>query len=166
MKILKIDDLIGVCRAQTGAGGISKEKVEEMLIHALLINMCAEFERELKKLVKERCLVVRDRDPVVYEYAVSFSEKAFTSSSSKNIGDAVKRFGDESNMKFKELREGREAREAWEAYGNIVTNRNHVAHGRPVQATMNDVEEFYETGHVVLDWFKAALWANDGRLGG
>ena len=160
MKILKIDDLIDVCRTQTGAGEILEKEVEKMLVHALLINMCAEFERILKELVDERCLEASD--PGVCEYALSFSEAAFSSPSPKNIGDTVKRFGDASDTKFKGLRsEDREAREAWAAYGSIVTNRNHAAHGRPVQVTMDDVEEFYETGHVVLDWFEAALWANN-----
>lgn len=56
MKVLKNDDLIDVCRTQTETGRILRGKVVEMLVHALLINMCAEFERILKELVDQRYL--------------------------------------------------------------------------------------------------------------
>ena len=160
MKIFKIDDLIDVCRANTGSPGMVREEVEEILVHALLVSMCAEFERILKELLDDRCSTVDD--PVVYEYATSYSSAAFASPSPQNIGDAVSRFGDTCREKFARLRS--EDSGAWEAYRSIVTNRNHVAHGRPVQVTMSDVEEYYENGHVVLDWFKEALWVN-GRFG-
>lgn len=159
MKIFKIDDLIGVCRANTGVRGVIGEEIEEILVHALLINMCAEFERTLKELLDDRCSTVDD--PAVYAYATSYSNAAFASPSPQNIGDAIRRFGDGCGEKFARLRS--EDSEAWEAYRSIVTNRNHVAHGRPVQVTMNDVTGYYENGHVVLDWFREALWAN-GRF--
>ena len=118
--------------------------------------MCAEFEKILKNLTDERCS--GGSDPVVCAYAKSFSDAAFASPSAKNIGDTVKRFGDASIERFNTLR--RENREAWEAYRSLVTNRNHAAHGRPVQVTMSDVKEFYKRGRVVLDWFKDALWVD------
>lgn len=160
MKVLKIDDLIDACTAVNAADGVKREEIEKILVHALLVNICAEFEKAIKGLTDERCSEADD--PVVCAYAKSFSNAAFTSPGPKNIGDAVKRFGDASGVKFARLRS--ENREAWEAYSSIVTNRNHAAHGRPVQVTMSDVREFYESGHVVLDWFRDALWVNK-RLG-
>ena len=153
---MKIDNLIIACAAVNAADGIRREEIEEILVHALLINMCAEFEKILKDLTDKRCSEAND--PVVCAYARSFSDAAFTSPGPKNIGDAVKRFGNASSEKFQTLRS--ENREAWEAYGSLVTNRNHAAHGRPVQVTMSDVKEFYKRGRVVLDWFKDALWVD------
>ena len=151
---MKIDDLINTCAAVNAASGIKREEIEKILVHALLINMCAEFEMILKNLTDERCS--GGSDPVVCAYAKSFSDAAFASPSAKNIGDTVKRFGDASIERFNTLR--RENGEAWDAYRSIVTNRNHAAHGRPVQMTMSEVKKFYESGHVVLEWFKDALW--------
>ena len=157
MKILKVDELIDVCKALSSGESKVKEEIDEMLVQALLINMCAEFERILKELVVERCSAVED--PAVYKYATSFSDNAFASPSKKNIADTLKRFGDASSGEFMKLRD--ENGEAWIAYGNIVTNRNNAAHGRPVQATTSEVEKFYENAHVVLDWFKMALWIGE-----
>lgn len=161
MKIGKIDNLIEICVAAAAADGNIGEEIEEVLVHALLVNMCAEFEKVLKQLTDERCSITDDA--VLRAYAKSYSDTAFTSSGQKNVGDAVKRFGDASFEKFRTLRS--ENIEAWEAYGSIITNRNHVAHGRHIQVTMSDVKAFYDRGHVVLCWFKDALWVN-ARLGG
>lgn len=161
MKIFKIDYLIEICMAATATDGTKGEEIEEVLVHALLVNMCAEFEKVLKDLTDDRCSEADD--PIVCAYAKSYSSTAFTSPGPKNIGDAIKRFGNASSLKFTTLRN--ENREAWEAYGSIVTNRNNVAHGRQARVTMNEVKAFYESGHVVLDWFRDALWVN-GRLGG
>ena len=91
-------------------------------------------------------------------YAKSFSDASFTSPDPKNVGDAVKRFGEASGVRFARLQS--ENKEAWKAYCSIITNRNHAAHGRSVQVTMSDVIEFYKRGRVVLDWFKDALWVD------
>ena len=42
---MKIDDLIITCAAVNAADGIRREEIEEILGHALLINMCAEVEK-------------------------------------------------------------------------------------------------------------------------
>ncbi len=52
---MKIDDLIIACAAVNAAGRIKREEIEEVLAHALLINMCAEFEKILKDLTDKRC---------------------------------------------------------------------------------------------------------------
>lgn len=157
MRILKIDELIEVCKTLSSEKTKIREEVEEMLVQALLVSMCAEFEGILKGLVIERCSAVND--PIVFKYATSFSDNAFSSPSKKNISDAIKRFGDASSGEFERLKKS--DGEAWIAYGNIVANRNNAAHGRPVQATIDEVEKFYENAHVVLDSFKKALWTGE-----
>ena len=159
MRILKIDELIEVCKTLSSEKTKIREEVEEMLVQVLLVSMCAEFEGIPKGLVIERCSAVND--PMVFKYATSFSDNAFSSPSKKNISDAIKikRFGGASSGEFERLKmsDG----EAWIAYGDIVANRNNAAHGRPVQATIDEVEKFYKNAHVVLDWFKKALWTGE-----
>lgn len=43
----------------------------------------------------------------------------------------------------------------------IITNRNQVAHAEGSNATFKDVKEFYEEGHIVLDFFSEALLEDD-----
>ena len=43
------------------------------------------------------------------------------------------------------------------SYENILVNRNDVAHKEGSNATMRDVKQYYEEGHVVLDYFRDAL---------
>ena len=40
-------------------------------------------------------------------------------------------------------------------------NRNSVAHGEGSSATLEEVKRYYEGGHVLLDYFKDALWIED-----
>ena len=42
-------------------------------------------------------------------------------------------------------------------YNNIVTNRHGVAHSKGSNATFREVKQFYEEGHVVLDFFREVL---------
>ena len=42
-------------------------------------------------------------------------------------------------------------------YNNIITNRHGVAHSSNFVVTLNEVERFYNEGHVVLDTFIEVL---------
>ena len=47
-------------------------------------------------------------------------------------------------------------------YMSIVTNRNNVAHGKDCTATFSDVRDYYENGHLVLDYFRQVLFQRTG----
>ena len=74
-----------------------------------------------------------------------------------DLSGLLNRFGQDHKDYFqRRLDEG--AERIRNMYNSIVTNRNAVAHGRGSKTTFADVREFYETAHVVLDYFDQALW--------
>ena len=157
MKIDKIDVLLDLCKVHIDERKIVDGRIEALLVQGLLVSMCAEFENILKKLTNARGKSLRESGRC--DYDVKYADRAFRSASPENIERAVGRFGDSNKHEFERLKNGGAA--AWRAYENIIRNRNDVAHGRPFQMTLREVREFYESGHVVLDWFESALWAGN-----
>ena len=43
-------------------------------------------------------------------------------------------------------------------YDSILKNRNEAAHGQGSHASIKDVKQYYEQGHIVLDYFREALF--------
>ena len=132
-------------------------RVEALLVQGLLVSMCAEFENILKDLTNVRGKSLRESGSCNYD--VRYADRAFRSASPENIERAIRRFGDSNKHEFERLKS--EGAAAWRAYGNIIRNRNDIAYGRPFNMTLNEVREFYESGHVVLDWFENALWTSN-----
>ena len=154
MKVDKIDVLLDLCKVHIDERKIVDERIEALMVQGLLVSMCAEFENILKNLTNVRNRSLRNGG--ASGYVVTNADKAFRSASPENIENTVKRFGDSNKHEFERLKN--ENLSAWIAYGNIISNRNDVAHGRPFHTTLREVREFYESGHVVLDWFQSALW--------
>ena len=154
MRVDKIDVLLDLCRIHIEERMIVDGRIEALLVQGLLVSMCAEFENILKDLTNARGRSLRSGG--ASGYVVTNVDKAFRSASPENIENAIKRFGDSNRHEFERLKN--ESLAAWIAYGNIISNRNDVAHGRPFHMTLREVSEFYESGHVVLDWFQSALW--------
>ena len=154
MRVNKIDVLLDLCRIHIEERMIIDGRIEALLVQGLLVSMCAEFENILKDLTNARGKSLRESG--ICDYDVKYADRAFRRASPENIERAVGRFGDSNKHEFERLKNGGAA--AWRAYGNIIRNRNDVAHGRPFHMTLREVREFYESGHVVLDWFQSALW--------
>lgn len=157
MRVNKIDVLLDLCEVHIEERMIVDARVEALLVQGLLVGMCAEFESILKDLTNARGKSLRESGSC--DYDVRYADRAFRSASPKNIEGAIRRFGDSSKHEFERLKN--EGADAWRAYGNIIRNRNDIAHGRPFNMTLNEVREFYESGHVVLDWFRNALWTSN-----
>lgn len=154
MRVDKIDVLLDLCKVHIDERKIVDGRIEALLVQGLLVSTCAEFENILKNLTNVRSRSLRDGGAI--GYVVTNADRAFRSASPENIEKAIKRFGDSNRHEFERLKNENLA--AWIAYGNIISNRNDVAHGRPFHTTLREVREFYESGHVVLDWFQSALW--------
>lgn len=157
MRVDKIDVLLDLCRIHIEGRMIIDGRVEALLVQGLLVSICAEFENILKDLTNARGKSLRESGSCNYD--VRYADRAFRSASPENIERAIRRFGDSNKHEFERLKS--EGAAAWRAYGNIIRNRNDIAHGRPFNMTLNEVREFYESGHVVLDWFENALWTSN-----
>ena len=155
MRIVKIDEALDRCTAHLSTKDTTvNAMVEDLLVQSLLILIYAEFERTFRTLILERCSRVEDE--VVRLYLDSSVKSVFRSLQLGDISGFLARFGPSYRDEFsRRLEQNGEARQM---YDNIRTNRNLVAHGDGSYATLADVKQFYEGGHVVLDYFRDTLW--------
>ena len=153
MRIPRIDDAIERCRRHLSAAEAIDKEVEILLAQSLLILICAEFEKKFRTLIMERCSSVTDKS--VNEYIGSYTQTIPRSLQISAISDTLARFGPAHREEFKRRRDDNKQIESM--YSSIVSDRNKVAHGEGSDATLEDVKQFYEGGHEVLDYFRDAL---------
>ena len=157
MRIRRIDDAIERCGRHLSAMQAADKEIENLLAQSLLILICAEFERKFIELIMERCSFVTDKP--VNEYIGSYTRTILRSLKLNALSDTLARFGPMHREEFKRRRD--KDRQVESMYSSIVSNRNSVAHGEGSSATLEDVKRYYEGGHVLLDYFKDALWIED-----
>ena len=142
--------------AQRLPGAIDKE-VEVLSAQSLLILICAELEKKFRALIMERCSSVTDKP--VNEYIGSHTQTILRSLQLDAISGTLARFGPMHKEEFMRRRD--EDKQAEQMYISIVADRNRVAHCEGSDATLEDVKQYCEGGHVLLDYFKDALWIED-----
>ena len=157
MRIRRIDDAIERCRKHLSAAEAIDKEVEILLAQSLLILICAEFEKKFRALIMERCSSVTDKP--VNEYIGSYTQTILRSLQLDAISGTLARFGPMHKEEF--MRRRGEDKQTEQMYSSIVADRNKVAHGEGSDATLEDVKQYYEGGHVLLDYFKDALWLED-----
>ena len=152
MLIPRIDRALELCEehASTGVAG----DVQMLLTHSLLVLMCAEFERKIRGLVEDRCASIADE--AARHFAVSCFENVFRSLRIAELAGLLGRLGEpHKKKKFADALDER----AKNMYDSILSQRNAVAHGGSVNATLGDVRTYYVEAHKVLDCFRDALSA-------
>ena len=162
MRIERIDDALERCTGHLSSAQSIDEEIENLLTQSILILICAEFERKLKGLVLERCSRISERP--VRNYIGNYTRTALRSLRLSDLTGLLSRFGPEHSVEFRNRYEGNSI--AATMYDSVWTNRNSVAHGEGSSATLGDVKRFYQEGHVVLDFFREALWLSAGPAGG
>ena len=153
MRIARIEQTLERCDEHLTAASAYGTEIESLLTQSLLVLMCAEFERAIESLVQEKCSSVTDGS--IREFLGSCVGAVFRSVKSSEIAGLLNRFGPTYKESFKQKME--ENPVAVTFYNNIVTNRHGVAHSEGSNATFREVKQFYEQGHVVLDFFREAL---------
>ena len=157
MRIKRIDETLQRCREHLSCASSIDEEVESLLTQSILILICAEFEKKLRELVLARCASVSDS--AISEYIDSCTR--IRSLRTSDVSGLLAQFGDDCKSEFRRLLDENGDTEA--RYESIRSNRNRVAHGEGSSATFGEVEQYYEHGHVVLDYFQQALWG--GQIG-
>ncbi len=157
MRIARIDQTLEKCEVHLSTASAFGTEIESLLTQSLLVLMCAEFEQKIEAVVEEKCACVPDTS--IKEFLRSCVGAVFRSVKSSEIAGLLNRFGplykETFNQKMKENMV------AVTFYNNIVTNRHSVAHSEGSNATFREVKQFYEEGHVVLDFFHEALLSNE-----
>ncbi len=154
MRIQKIDDALDHCESHLADSDTVEVQVESLLTQALLILICAEFEIKFRELIRRRFSSVEDVS--VKKYLESHAEREPRNMKVDELAKLLNRFGQPHKDEFKSRATKNE--KAQTMYSNIWSNRNMVAHGEGSQVTFGDIKQYYEEGHVVLDYFCEALW--------
>ena len=154
MRIRRIDDAIKRCMRHLSTVQTVDKEVENLLAQSLLILICAEFERKFRELIRERCSSVSDGS--ISKYIESHIARAPRGLKLSDVSGTLAQFGSTHKEEFD--RQRGEDRQAEDMYSSIVSNRHRVAHGEGSNATLEEVKQYYERGHEVLDYFRDALF--------
>ena len=128
-------------------------EVENLLAGSMLILICSEFERKFQGLILDRCSSVPDES--IRSYIKESIRNVLRSLGIDELSGLLAKFGPMRKKEFRRRLD--ENNRVKTMYGNILVNRNRVAHGEGGNATMREVKRYYEEGHVVLDYFRDAL---------
>ena len=157
MRIDAIDVAIDKCAAHLSPGKDVDETLSGLLTNALLMLICAEFEKKFREMIKDRCSSVSDRS--VKSYIDGYTETALRGLRITDVSGLLGKFGDRHKREFRRLLN--ENRKSENMYNSLVTNRHSAAHGGGPAATFGDIRAYYEEGRSVLDCFRKALWIPD-----
>ncbi len=153
MRIARIDQALESCEKHLSSANAYGTEIESLLTQSLLVIMCAEFEQKIESIVQQKCSAITDAS--VEEFVGSCMNAVFRSVKVGDITGLLKRFGPAHKEAFKEKVDSEQRAIAF--YNNIVINRHSVAHSEGSNVTFLEAKEFYERGHLVLDFFQDAL---------
>ncbi len=153
MRITRIDQALESCEDHLSSASAFGTEIESLLTQSLLVLMCAEFEQKIEATVQEKCSTILD--PSIKGFVESCMSAVFRSTKSNEMAGLLNRFGSSYKEAFKKSANDDERVVTF--YNNIVVNRHVVAHSEGSGITFHDAKEFYEEGHVVLDFFQDAL---------
>ena len=152
-----IDESLGLSQRYV-SGEDADGAVANLLARALLIVICGEFEKDLRRIVVDRCDTVDDE--AVHGYIVSYTGSILRSLRLREVRRFLGRFGSKCKDAF-DSRVGDDD-EAKDGYTSLVEARHAAAHGGSVTLTVGDVRRYYGRAKFVLDYFSDALAEADG----
>lgn len=159
MRVARIDRALEDCEIHLSSTESFGTPIERLLTYSLLVVIYAEFEQTINSLVQQRCDFIEDES---LKNLVSECLGSISRIQSGDIGDLLKRFGDDRKASFRSDVMATQANQRAETfYNNLITNRHDTAHSLGSNLTFENVKQFYEEGHVVLDFFREALLAYD-----
>lgn len=133
-------------------------RVEELLTKAILIEICASFNEEIKSLFRKKLSEIPDES--IRDFACSCVENKLRNHNPKysDIKGLLGGFGNSYKNKFDEkVKEIEDHDIVISNYNSLLTNRNNAAHSQNIQVTLNEVRKYYEKAHFVLDCLQSTL---------
>ena len=152
MKIAKIDKAISVCESHLKSTKSEQTEVESYLTQYLLVLICATFEEEIERILLRRSDKIADTH--IKSFFQHCIDKTFRSIKSSEIAGILGKFGDDYKTNFQSKANGT-IEETF--FNNIVINRHSTAHTSGTALTFNELIEYYNKGHVILDYLNEAL---------
>lgn len=153
MKIAKIDQALEACEEHIARTSTAGTEIEALLTRAVLVLACSAFEEEIERMIENRADNLHD--PAMAAFFKSCVSAVFRSTKSSELAGLLNRFGADFKTRFQDR--SRENEKAVTFYNNIVVNRHGVAHTQSINVTLAELRQFYEEGHVVLDFLKETL---------
>ena len=154
MKLVEVDDAIRVCKEHLVNSHANGTEIESYLTQYLVVRIYAAFEERVKSIVLD-CVSKRTKDPFVYAFVQSCLGLVSRSITTSEISKLLKKFGTEYQDKFRDKVEGTKAETF---FNSIVSRRHETAHlEKGSSLTFNELERFYEEGHVILDSLNEVL---------
>lgn len=152
MRIPKIEEAFRECQTHFSGKTDTKVEVQNLLTQALLVLICARFERKIIDIAQDKCASTLDKSKA--SFLSERIPKVLRSPSIGNVTRLLKIFGKIHKKTFQCLLDQKQR----EMYSSLIYNRNLVAHGEGSYATFDEIKEYYEHAHHILDYFHDALF--------
>jgi hypothetical protein len=153
MRILTIDETLDSCEKHLVRSGSAGTEIEALLTRAVLVLTCSLFEERIEQMISKRADNLND--PAMSAFFKSCINAVFRSTLSSELAGLMNRFGSDFKRRFLARIEGHER--AISFYNNIVVNRHGAAHTHSINVTLRELRQFYEEGHVVLDFLEKTI---------
>lgn len=157
MRIDRIDQLLTICQEHLEATDSFDSDIEVLLAYALVVRMYAEFEREIKAAIAERIEAVAD-----LTQRAAFADRIkdhYRGIRVRSLSDLLASLGAQYRAAWTARRAVNPRAATF--YGFIVEQRHDIAHSVETIAEFREVRAWYESGHIVLDFFRETLFAID-----
>lgn len=153
MHLARIDRTIKLCENLLLSESNTDKEVESLLTQSVLVVIYAEFEMKFKELIDARCRSVKDQ--FAKEFLENRTRNYPRGMNKTSIADCLGEFGIAQKKQFNDCMSSNKRIES--SYSSIVSNRHLVAHGEGSMASFEDVKQFYEDCHEILDHFESAI---------
>jgi hypothetical protein len=159
MKILEIDEALNSCEQHLTSTNTAGTEIEALLTRAAVVLTCSAFEEQIEQIISRRA--ERLDDPAMVSFCKSCIKAVFRSTFKSDLAGLINRFGPKFKEHFNSLIQ--DHAKAVTFYDNIITNRQGVAHTKSLNITLKELREFYEEGHIILDFFNETINATYPR---
>ena len=157
MRIDRIDQLLTLCQEHLETTDSYRTDIETLLAYALVVRMYAEFEREIKAALADRSAAITDlAQRAAFDARINDHYRGIRI---RSLSELLARLGAPYQAGWVARRAGNPR--AVTFYGFIVERRHDIAHSVETTANFRDVRAWYESGHIVLDFFRETLFAID-----
>ncbi len=158
MRLARIDETLQDCRNILASAETNVPSADNLLAQAALVVICAEFEQTIQRILKEKLSDIGEAD--VRRFAESYLSSVARDIKTGGLLEILNRFGGEYRAIFRgRIEESDDNQRFVTCYNSIIVNRNNVAHSTGSSATFEEIQRYYEQGHVILDFFRETLLA-------
>ena len=158
MRFARVDEALAVCEKHLDSTGSFGTLVERLMSDSLLVIIYAEFEQTVENTIQEKYEAIQDKSlRTFFGSFVGVESRRILPRGIKSgqMADFLARFGDTYKSKFRSKLDVYQRGETF--YNNLISNRHDTAHSSGSSVTFLDIKNFYQEGHLVLDFFRDTL---------